>query len=84
MADTTTEDITWMLGEMLAGAVGGTADHWRRLAGPVEQLPIAMNPHSNWRIAPAAVGEELRAIETAAELVRAEHPYVVPPPPLTR
>lgn len=76
-ADLRTADIAEMLAEMLAGAAGGTRDRWAELIGPVEFLPIAMNVHSNWRISPIATGDELRAIATAAELLRAEHPYVV-------
>lgn len=69
-------DIRDMLAEMLAGAVGGSKAHWLELIGTVESLPLIGNVKSNWRIAPIATGEDLRAIVAAAELVRAEHPYV--------
>jgi hypothetical protein len=61
---------------MLTGAVGGNKAHWLKLIGPVSALPLATNVKSNWSISPIATGEELRAIVTAAEILRNEHPYV--------
>lgn len=69
-------DIAVMLADMLAGAVGGPKDRWLELIGPVESLPVWNAVQLNWRITPIATGEELSAINTAAELLRAQQPYV--------
>lgn len=77
MTDTKTTDIANLLAEMLASAVGGNHAHWLELIGPVDCLPPPNNVKSNWRISPIATGEELRAINAATEVLRAEYPYVV-------
>ena len=76
MTDLRAADIANLLAEMLTGAVGHDKAHWLNLIGPVTALPIATHARSNWSISPIATGEELRAIVTAAEILRNEHPYV--------
>ena len=76
MSELTTARIAKLLAEMLTGAVGGDEARWLELIGPVTQLPLATHIRCNWSISPIATGEELRAIRTAEELLRAEHPYV--------
>lgn len=76
MSNVSPIDIAEMLADMLAGTVGGERSRWLRLIGPVESLPIWNAVQSNWRIAPIATGDELHAINTAAELLRTQHPYV--------
>jgi hypothetical protein len=61
---------------LLAGAVGGTAEHWASLLGEIEKRPSIEDIHSNWRVSPSATGEELRAINEALALVRPQHPYI--------
>ena len=64
-----------MLVEMLTGAVGGTADQWRQAIGPVTVYPLATRPTPNWSVQAGGSATEQAAIDMAAEIVRAEHPY---------
>jgi hypothetical protein len=65
-----------LLAAVIAGTVGGTEAHWRRIIGTVQKLPLATNARSNWRVSPVASNEELGVIRRAVEIVRAAHPYV--------
>lgn len=72
-----TTEIRDLLAHLLAGAAGGTEKPWRARVGEVEALPIFSNVRCNWRIDPKGSAEQLHAIERAAAIVRAEHPYVI-------
>lgn len=76
---TTTDEMQALLAHLLAGAVGKTDAHWKRLIGPVIALPIVTHPRSNWRIHPKGKPDEIEAIEKAAAVVREAHPYVQSP-----
>jgi hypothetical protein len=65
-----------ILVEILTGAAGGKAAKWRKAVGEVEKLSLAFNIRTNWAIHPTGTAAELAAIEKAAEVVRAAHPYV--------
>lgn len=66
-----------LLVTLLAGATAKDAEHWRKAIGAVERLPLATNVRSNWRVTPKAGKRDLDTIAKAAEVVRAEHPYVI-------
>ena len=66
-----------LLATVLAGATDEPAEHWQAKIGAVEKLPLAINVRCNWTIAPTGSKRELEAIGKAAEVVRAEYPYVV-------
>jgi hypothetical protein len=76
MAVQSPEDLRNLLAKVIAGAAGGDEAHWRELIGVVTKLPLATNVLSNWSIAPTGKKAERAVIEQAAEIVRAEHPYV--------
>ena len=63
------------LARVLIAAEGGSAERWAALLGPIEQLP-ATEDNSNWRVAPNATGDDLRAIKEAVGLVRKQFPYI--------
>jgi hypothetical protein len=65
-----------ILVEILTGAAGGTAAKWRKAVGEVEKLSLAFNIRTNWAIHPTGSPADLSAIDKAAEVVRAAHPYV--------
>lgn len=65
--------------DLLTGAIGKTDAYWKDLIGPVNALPIVIHPRSNWRIDPKGKPAEIEAIEKAAVVVRAAHPYVSSP-----
>jgi hypothetical protein len=62
--------------ELLTGAAGGEETRWRECIGPVSWHPLGNRPASNWTIEPTGSSREREAIEHAARLLRAEHPYV--------
>lgn len=76
---TTVGEMQDLLAHLLAGAVGKTDTYWENLIGPVIALPIVIHPRSNWRIDPRGKPAEIEAIEKAAAVVRAAHPYVPSP-----
>ena len=76
---TTVGEMQDLLAHLLAGAVGKTDTYWKNLIGPVIALPIVIHPRSNWRIDPRGKPAEVEAIEKAAAVVRAAHPYVPSP-----
>ena len=76
---TTVDEMQDLLAHLLAGAVGKTDRYWKNLIGPVIALPIVIHPRSNWRIDPRGKPAEVEAIENAAAVVRAAHPYVPSP-----
>jgi hypothetical protein len=65
-----------LLAEILWGAAGGDVADWSKAIGDVEKLPTWSNVRSNWALHPSGSAEQLVAIEKAAEVVRAAHPYV--------
>jgi hypothetical protein len=65
-----------LIASLLAGAASGSEQHWSKLVGEVELLPIAFNIHSNWRVSPTGRIVERDAVGKAVELVRQAHPYV--------
>jgi len=76
---TTVDEMQDLLAHLLEGAVGLTEAYWKNLIGPVIALPIVIHPRSNWRINPKGKPAEIEAIEKAAAVVRAAHPYVLSP-----
>jgi hypothetical protein len=76
---TTVGEMQDLLAHLLAGAVGKTDTYWKNLIGPVIALPIVIHPRSNWRIDPRGKPAEIEAIDKAAAVVRAAHPYVQSP-----
>jgi hypothetical protein len=75
----TTAEIEELFVTLLTGAVGGSADSWRKAVGPVTALPIVFHPRSNWTIAPKGSKKQLEAIGKAEAIIRLEHPYVPSP-----
>ncbi|WP_260598865.1 hypothetical protein [Sphingomonas endolithica] len=65
-----------ILAEILTGAAGSKAAKWRKAVGEVEKLSLAFNIRTNWAIHPTGSPADLAAIDKAAEVVRAAHPYV--------
>jgi hypothetical protein len=59
----------------LTVAAGGSQAKWRNLIGEVIVLPLARHPEGNWRVSPIGTAEERDAIERAAAIVAASHPY---------
>ena len=76
---TTVDEMQDLLAHLLAGAVGKTDRYWKNLIGPVIALPIVIHSRSNWMIDPRGKPAEVEAIEKAAAVVRAAHPYVPSP-----
>lgn len=74
----TPDDLRDLLATLLEGAAGGTHEAWADAIGPVEKLPTHLNMHCNWTVYPAGTAQEMRAIDRAVDIVRAEHPYVAP------
>lgn len=76
----TPEELRDFLATLLAGAAGGSHASWMEAIGPVEKLPTHLYLSCNWRVSPTGKRSEIAAIQKAIELVREEHPYVVPKP----
>jgi hypothetical protein len=72
----TPEALQDILVEILAGAAGGEREEWRAVVGPITKLPMATNVRSNWSISPGGSSSQLATVQAAADIVRAEHPYV--------
>ena len=72
----TSTEIGDLLATVIAGVAGGTKAGWRKAIGPIEKLPTWRYVRFNWRITPQVQPPEREIIERAAELVRAEHPYI--------
>ncbi len=74
----TPEQLRDLMANLLEGAAGETCEHWRGAIGDVKQLePLWANVRTNWAVEPQGRKSDLRAIEHAVEVVRAEHPYVL-------
>lgn len=65
-----------LLVSLIVGVAGGSETSWREAVGPVEKLPIALHPRSNWRVKPKGDAAQCGVIRRAVEVVRAAHPYV--------
>jgi hypothetical protein len=72
----TTDELRETLVAILTGAAGGSVEKWRKAVGEVTYLPLAANVRSNWSIEPQGSARDRETIAKAAEVVRAEHPYV--------
>ena len=70
------DELAQLLASVIAGVAGGTAGRWRKLIGPVEQLPTWCNVRCNWRIEPRGTEAQREVIEQAAAVVKVGHPYV--------
>lgn len=76
MALPTPEELRTILATVLAGAAGGSEEHWREVIGPVTQRSLMKSIQTNWTVAPNATDEELETVERAVEIVRGAYPYV--------
>ena len=66
-----------LLAEIVAGVAGGSKVACRKRVGDVERLPAWRHVTHNWRVTPTGTAEQREVIERAAQIVRAEHSYVV-------
>jgi hypothetical protein len=64
-----------LVAHFLTVAAGGSHAKWCSLIGDVIVLPLARNPEGNWLVSPIGTAEERDAIENAATIVAASHPY---------
>ena len=73
----TEKELRQILATILAGATGKAETHWKAKLGTLRQVPPTTDPCSNWKLIDVGGSpNDQQAIETAAFLVRGEHPYV--------
>jgi alpha-D-ribose 1-methylphosphonate 5-triphosphate synthase subunit PhnH len=72
----TADELAQTMATVIAGVAGGTTGKWRRVIGPVEQLPTWCNIHCNWRVTARGSDAERAVVEQAVAIVRAAHPYI--------
>lgn len=65
-----------LMAELLAGAAGQSAEHWRDAIGPVEQHPLWSHTRCNWTVQPRGRKRDREAVERAVQVVREAYPYV--------
>lgn len=73
----TTEELAALLVTVITGVEGGSDEHWAKLIGAIQRLPIIENIRSNWAVkATGGSRRERTVIAQAADIVRHAHPYV--------
>jgi len=60
---------------MLAGATSKAGQHWRERI-EIKWTPLALSPHSNWKVEATGTLNDRDAIARAVEIVKEPHPYV--------
>jgi hypothetical protein len=73
----TENQLRQLLATILAGATGKAETVWAAKLGTLRPVPPTTDPRSNWKLTGSmgSVGD-IKAIEKAVDIVRAEHPYV--------
>ena len=71
----TPAELVDMLVTMLDGATSKPEAHWRERIEP-KWTPLALSPHSNWKIEATGTLNDKDAIARAVEIVKESHPYV--------
>ncbi|HTG38172.1 hypothetical protein [Sphingomonas sp.] len=60
----------------LTRTAGGSQRRWRLAVGPVRVYDRATHAHCNWSVTPSGNPQEVAAIESLIDGVRASHPFV--------
>lgn len=74
----TASDLRIAFVRALVRASGGNPRRWTQAVGEIRLHSLATHSHCNWSIAPSGAADEVDAIETLADTLRARHPIVTP------
>lgn len=72
----TASDLQSLLITALLRDHGGDRRRWRLVLGDVKVYPLATHAHCNWSVTPSGAFDDIDAVETLVDRVRAQHPII--------